>query len=321
MLMLADGNILTKLVCDNTDCLSFIISLLDILTILFLAYCASFRVGKAVRIFGWVWAAVVVAGTVAVVAIHTCMFTLVSALFSALVLMAVFGVTFESITREKEEAAKAKEPVEEPKAAAPFVCPLASMQCAMMQQGREEAKTAPVCAETTAETIPAQPAEEEPAEEPKQEPQAAPVEQVAADSTEGLSLRESLAMARQAESAPAVINKQYIAAFVKKTFGDGAEVNTRVNYTKTGLPLADTHYAVRKDGKTCFVYVYETDAAVVLLLRVTDAYADSYRKRGHRINKSAFPKSKDAWYSLVVDGHYTEADVQEILTAAYNMAK
>ena len=50
MYMLADGNFLTKLVCENTDCLSFIISFLDILTVLFLAYCASFRVTKGVRI-------------------------------------------------------------------------------------------------------------------------------------------------------------------------------------------------------------------------------------------------------------------------------
>ena len=296
MYMLADGNFLTKLVCDNTDCLSFIISLLDILTILYLAYCASFRVNKGVRIFGWIWAAVVIAGTVAVVALHTCMFTLISALFSALALMALFGVTFEAIVKEKEDAkAKAeakerennKEDKEEKPAPAPtIVCPMAAWSCG-------GAAPAPA------------PAPQEPEHEPEEE----------------LSLRESLAMAAAVEKAPAVINKKYIADFLKDTFGKAAEVHTRGNYTKTGLPLADTHYALGEDSRKCFIYVYETDAAVVLLLRITDQYAASVRKSGHRIAKSAFPKSKDTWYSLVIDDSYTENDIQEILTDAYNMAK
>ena len=78
---------------------------------------------------------------------------------------------------------------------------------------------------------------------------------------------------------------------------------------------------MRADSKTCFVYVYETDAAVVLLLRITDQYAKSIQDGGHRINKSAFPKSKDAWYSLVVDDSYSETDIREILADAYAMAK
>ena len=305
MNLIADGNILTKLVCENTDCLSFIISFLDILTILFLAYCASFRVTKGVRIVGWVWAAVVIAGTITVVAIHTCMFTLVSALFTALVLMALFGVTFESMGKKKEEE----------KPAMPFVCPMATWQCAMAaQQAPIVPQNAPVQTETAQDAAPTnQPVEEE--------PQEAPVAEVAADSTEGLSLRESLAMAREVDNVPAVINKKYIADYLKETFGDEVECNTRGNYTKTGLPLADTHYALREDGKTCFVYVYETDAAVVLLLRITDEYAKTVTDSGRRINKSAFPKSKDTWYSLVVDATCSEADIREILADAYNMAK
>ena len=316
MYMLADGSFLSKLVCENTDCLSFIISFLDILTILFLAYCASFRVTKAVRIVGWAWAAVVIVGTITVVAVHTCMFTLVSALFSALVLMALFGVTFEAIGKEKEAAEKPIEPQDE-KPEVPFVCPMAAWQCAMAAQAPVAPQNAPVQPQKAQDALPVQSV----AETPQQAPVAEPVEAVSADSTEGISLGESLAMARKVEQASAVINKQYIANYLKETFGDNVGINTRGNYTKTGLPLADTHYALREDGKTCFVYVYEMDAAVVLLLRVTDEYAKSVAERGLRINKSAFPKSKDAWYSVVVDSTYTEADVQKILADAYNMAK
>jgi len=320
MNMIADGNILTKLVCENTDCLSFIISFVDILTVLFLAYCASFRVTKMVRIIGWVWAAVVVVTTITVVAIHTCMFTLVSSLFTALVLMALFGVTFESM-RSKEDAASAEPKEEKPQQPImPFMCPMATWQC----PAHGMAQPAPVETASAKEEAPAAaPAEEAVAEEPVEETVAeeAPVAEVAADSTEGLSLRESLAMAREVDNVPAVINKKYIADYLKETFGDEVECNTRGNYTKTGLPLADTHYALREDGKTCFVYVYETDAAVVLLLRITDEYAKTVTDSGRRINKSAFPKSKDTWYSLVVDATYSEADIREILADAYNMAK
>ena len=67
--------------------------------------------------------------------------------------------------------------------------------------------------------------------------------------------------------------------------------------------------------------MYETDAAVVLLLRLTEEYVESIRKSGHRIIRSAFPKSNDPWYSIIVDNSYSEEDIQEILIDACNMAK
>ena len=310
MILLAEGGILTKLACDSTDCLSYIISLLDILTVLYLSYCASFRVNKGVRIFGWRWAAVVVAATVTIIAIHTCLFTLVSALFTALVLMALFGVTFESISNEKRLKEKKENANEKP--TLPFFCPLAQCGCMMMQ--KQPTAVAETREEAPVEGKPV--AEETPAEE-------APTEEIAAAATEEepLSLRESLALARETVNASAVVNKKYVADYLTKTFGIEVECNMRGNYTKTSLPLADTHYAIGENGKKCFIYVYETDAAVVLLLRLTDEYAESVRAGGHRIMRSAFPKSKDSWYSIILDDTYSEADIQEILVDACNMAK
>ena len=137
---------------------------------------------------------------------------------------------------------------------------------------------------------------------------------------EGLSLKETLAMAK-ATATTISRTKKGIADYLGEEYGDKAELNMRVNQTKTGLPLADTHYAVREDGKTCFVYVYETNGTVVLLLRLTDAYADAVRAQGKKIIRSAFPKSKDAWFTVILDGTYTEADIQKLLVDAYNMAK
>lgn len=291
MIILAEGGFLSKLTCSSTDCMSYIISLIDILTVLYLAYCASFRMNKGVRIFGWIWAAVVIAATVAIVAIHTCLFTLVSTLFTALILMALFGVTFDDIAGKRkaaEDAAKQQE-----KEPAPFVCPLAQCGCIMMQKPAESVAPA----------------------EPKQEEVVATVEE------EPLTLKESLAMARETVNASAVVNKKYVADYLTKNYGMDVECNMRGNYTKTNLPLADTHYAVSQKGKKCFVYVYETEAAVVLLLCLNEKYADGIRSGGHRIIRSAFPKSKDAWYSIIVDDTYTEDLIQKILVDAYNMAK
>jgi len=289
MILLAESGFLTKFACESTDCLSYIISLIDILTVMYLAYCASFRVNKGVRIFGWVWAALVIAATVTIVALHTCLFTLVSALFTALVLMALFGVTFEGIASKKEENADKKD--EDNK---PFVCPLMQCGCVMLQN---------------------RPAEPVAPAEPKQEEVVATVEE------EPLTLKESLAMARETVNASAVVNKKYVADYLTKNYGMDVECNMRGNYTKTNLPLADTHYAVSQKGKKCFVYVYETEAAVVLLLCLNEKYADGIRSGGHRIIRSAFPKSKDAWYSIIVDDTYTEDLIQKILVDAYNMAK
>ncbi len=137
---------------------------------------------------------------------------------------------------------------------------------------------------------------------------------------EGISLKETLAMAK-ATSTCVARTKIGIADFLKSALGDGVEINTRGNKTKTGLPLADTHYAVSENGKKCFIYVYETDAALVLLLRLSDEYAETVRAAGKKIIRSAFPKSKDSWYSIIVDDTYSEEDIQKILTDACNMAK
>ena len=312
MILLADGGILTKLACDSTDCLSYIISLLDILTVLYLSYCASFRVNKGVRIFGWVWAAIVVAATVAIIAIHTCLFTLVSALFTALVLMALFGVTFESITNERK--LKDVKENDNEKSAKQFVCPLATCGCVMMQRQ-------PVAAASAAEEVAAQ--EEAPvaetvaAEEVVAEEEVATAVAAAEDSDEGVSLRENIEIAR-ATVSHSKINKEYIALYLAEKHGDKVVLNRRVNETKTGLPLADTHYAVG-DKKVCFVYVYEIGETTMLLLKVNDKYGQSLAKKHPIVKRSAFPKTKDSWYSVIVDDSFAEGEVEAILDDAFKM--
>jgi|GEM_PF-1524355 len=100
---------LSGLACSAEECLCWIIILLNTLTIFYLVFCAYFRVTNAVKVIGYVWASLLTVGTVAVVAIHTCIYSILSAVFSALIIMAVLsvvlnkGVFAEQADSESEE--------------------------------------------------------------------------------------------------------------------------------------------------------------------------------------------------------------------------
>ena len=90
--LMSGGTGLSIFACSAEECLSWIIILLNILTVFYLVFCAWYKVTKGVKVIGYVWASVLAVGTVAVVAIHTCLFTILSAVFSALIIMAVLSV-------------------------------------------------------------------------------------------------------------------------------------------------------------------------------------------------------------------------------------
>ncbi|MBO4534533.1 MAG: hypothetical protein J5755_01195, partial [Clostridia bacterium] len=205
---------------------------------------------------------------------------------------------------------------------------------APQEEVKEEPVQEPVAEEPVEED---QPVEEQPAEDAERHPEpvegsqgqdeteveeAQPIEepQDEAESKEEpheeISLKESLAKAKEAETHKAR-SKADIAKILSDEFGDKVELNTRGNETKTGLPLADTHYFVEEDGKSCFVYVYETNGTVVLLLRLEDEDADKVREQGHELQRSAFPKSKHRWYSVVLDDEYSDDDIRDLFAAAY----
>lgn len=83
---------MSDFICNSENCLSWLIILLNIFTIFYLVFCAWFRVTKAVRIAGFVWAASLAIGVVVIVIFHACLFTILSAVFSALVIIAVLSV-------------------------------------------------------------------------------------------------------------------------------------------------------------------------------------------------------------------------------------
>ena len=127
---------------------------------------------------------------------------------------------------------------------------------------------------------------------------------------EGISLKESIKLAKATTSSHKY-TKSYVCEYLRSK--ENVEVNTRSNMTSTGLPLADTHYVIKGDKKTCFAYVYETEGSIILLAKMKNDYANELKKNHSQVNLSAFPKQKDTWYSLIIDDSYTKEDFERII--------
>ena len=98
------------------------------------------------------------------------------------------------------------------------------------------------------------------------------------------------------------VNKKEIADYLEEELKDRVCVNRRQNYTKTGLPLADTHYVVNSDGKKeCFAYVYEKEDSKSLIVKVTDELMEKYSETTFHCVPSRFPKANEQWYKVTVD--------------------
>ena len=208
-------------------------------------------------------------------------------LIAAGVLCVIFLILF--LVSRRKTARDAAKPEPAPVEAAPEEAPAAEPEAEEEEDAVEE-----VAEETVEETA------EEVAEEPAEE------------SGEGVGLKESLAIASHAHRAEKM-SKGYVADYLRSVYPDKVELNERVNATTTGLPLADTHYVKVKGKKICFVYVYETEGAMMLLLKTKDALGKEMTKEHHSVRRSAFPKAKDAWYSVVVDDSLSNAQVEDML--------
>ena len=179
----------------------------------------------------------------------------------------------------------------------------------LVKNGKEEAE-AEVAATDAAN------AEAEKDEEEEEEEEAEFDEEAGFDNESdlgaGVGLKESLAIAAGSARGEK-ITKATIAAYLERNYASSVEINRRDNYTKTGLPLADTHYVTNDGAKTCFIYVYETEGATMLLLKTKDELGEELRKEHSTVRRSAFPKSKDSWYSVILDDSLTNAQVEDMI--------
>ncbi len=135
-------------------------------------------------------------------------------------------------------------------------------------------------------------------------------EELESDKTEdsGISLRESLALA--AANARIKIDKKSVAEWLENNYGGEVRINRRANKTKTGLPLADTHYVTVGAKKKCFIYVYELDEdKSMLLLKTDDDTAKEIEEKYPAFVRSRFPKARrEKWYTLIPDGGFGSPD-------------
>ncbi|MBR4800711.1 MAG: hypothetical protein IK048_03480 [Clostridia bacterium] len=181
---------------------------------------------------------------------------------------------------------------------------------------KEEPKKAPVKETVEEADERAQEEELENEEEPVEELET--VEDVKVE--EPVTLKQSMAVARHNAGHKSTIGKKFCADYLEEKHEDNAETNRRENFTSTGLPLADTHYAVNDKKKKCFVYVYELEETSMLLINSDEKLADELNHKHGNVHKSAFPKSKDQWYSVALDDTYTEEEVQDILDRCFKHA-
>ena len=403
--LLLSGTGLSNFACSAEECLCWIIILLNILTIFYLVFCAWFKVTKAVRVIGYVWASALAVSSVAVIALHTCIFTILSAVFTGLVIMAVLSVAFNkgvfANEREEEKPVKAsgcyvihktdkdnyafvlydnkkialakscfkytsisetKEAIElcrkngfiaavedrtknwiefvnHPKfelvnkdGKYSFTMSLINETIIIKSETFDEYEQCKKTMETAISAVRSEKiyfAERETlsdeqfdyqgiAEKPAETAQKAEEEVVATtdngvEKTGGITLNDGLEIAANI-TRKETITKKYIADYLDSKFGTEVETNCRANYIKSGkLPLADTHYVLVGEKKSCFAFIYEINNTVMMLLKVPAKLGNKFAKGHSTVQKSTFPKSKDSWYSVIVDDSFTNEDVEKIL--------
>ena len=397
--LISVGTGLSVFACSAEECLSWIIILLNILTVFYLVFCAWYKVTKAVKGIGYVWASALTVGSVAVVALHTCIFTILSAVFSALIIMAVLSVVLDKgiladvyngeekkvkpsgsyvihktdkgnyafvlYDNKKRPVAKSQykyntigeaksaielcrkngyiaaiedktkswiEFVNHPKfelsengGVYNFIMSLSSDTLLIKSEDFDNYELCEKTMKTAISVVRSDKiyyAEREILAEDNQfigeeSKNAEKVDEVATTSDveneDGISLKDSFNLAGQI-TRKEKITKKYIADYLKAKFGADVEINCRANYIKTGkLPLADTHYVLSGKKRTCFAFVYEVNNTVMMLLKVSAKLGNKFAKGHNTVHTSSFPKSKDSWYSIIVDDSFTSEDIKTIL--------
>ena len=71
----------------------------------------------------------------------------------------------------------------------------------------------------------------------------------------------------------------------------------------------------------CFAFVYEVNETVMLLLKVSKALGNKFAKGHTNVRPSAFPRSKENWYSVIIDDSFTNDEVEKILEESYLQVK
>lgn len=100
---------LESIACSGTECLCWILVLFNILSIFYLVFCSFWNVNKIVKIVGWVWAAVLLCVCIGILSFHTCIYTLLLTIFTAMMLMAILSVVIPNKSSDNADVTEVTE--------------------------------------------------------------------------------------------------------------------------------------------------------------------------------------------------------------------
>ncbi|MGN0813779.1 MAG: hypothetical protein ACI4MH_00930 [Candidatus Coproplasma sp.] len=100
------GSFIEEITCMCENCYSFVIFLLDVIAIAYLVFASYFPKRVFTKILGWFWIAVILIGTVVLMCVHNCLFTLLAAVFSLMMIATMLSTLIPE--RKKQDKVKAK---------------------------------------------------------------------------------------------------------------------------------------------------------------------------------------------------------------------
>lgn len=99
---------LKSITCSGTECLCWILVLFNILAVFYLVFCSFWKVTRIVKITGWVFSAGLLCATIGILIAHTCIYTLLTTVFTCMMIMAIFAVVLPQPNANEEEKAERK---------------------------------------------------------------------------------------------------------------------------------------------------------------------------------------------------------------------
>lgn len=102
------NELLNGMTCSASECLCWILVLMNIFAIFYLVFCSFCKVNKVVKIIGWVWLAEMLTATISVLIIHTCLYTLLATVFTTMIMMAMLFVVLPDNKKSSEEIKEQK---------------------------------------------------------------------------------------------------------------------------------------------------------------------------------------------------------------------
>lgn len=94
---------LKNITCSGTECLCWILVLFNILAVFYLVFCSFWKVTRIVKITGWVFSAGLLCATIGILIAHTCIYTLLTTVFTCMMIMAIFAVVLPQPNANTED--------------------------------------------------------------------------------------------------------------------------------------------------------------------------------------------------------------------------